>query len=176
MLYLDNKEQNRVHQYILQYPKILRANSQGLKQTVKMHSLTGPALSTSCSCFLKYVVEWQTVYTLIGLLQQEQADLSLHCLHICHFVRNFGVWKFRTLHVSYSLDLVLSLLFLFHCFQIYLIYLNHTVIYLSFGSTSAESKGVTWLIFNESKDKITCYLHMFKQFSFVFCEFRDSHV
>ena len=49
-----------------------------------------------------------------------------------------------------------------------------TVIYLPFGS--AESKGLTGLIFNESQDKIKSPIHIFEQFSIVFCEFRDSHV
>ena len=35
---------------------------------------------------------------------------------------------------------------------------------------------MTMVIFNESQDKIKSPLHIFQQFSNVFCEFRDSHV
>ena len=51
---------------------------------------------------------------------------------------------------------------------------TYSVIYLPFGST--ESKGLTWLIFNESQDKIKSPLHILQQFSILFCEFRDLHV
>ena len=51
---------------------------------------------------------------------------------------------------------------------------SEPVIYLPFDST--ESKGLTWLIFNESQDKIKSPLHIFEQFSIVFCDFRDSHI
>ena len=32
--------------------------------------------------FLKYLMEWQTIYTLIRLLLQEQSDRVLHYLHV----------------------------------------------------------------------------------------------
>ena len=47
-----------------------------------------------CICFLKYLMEWQTVYTLIRLLPQEQSDLGLHCLHML-FCQNFTVLGFN---------------------------------------------------------------------------------
>ena len=43
------------------------------------------------------------------------------------------------------------------------------MIYLPFAST--EYKGLAWLIFNESQDKIKSPSHIFEQFSIVFCEF-----
>ena len=52
-----------------------------------------------CSCFLKYLVEWQTVQTPIRPLLQEQSALVC-TVGICHFVRNLCVWKFRTFTVS----------------------------------------------------------------------------
>ena len=42
-----------------------------------------------CSSFLKYLVEWQTVYTLIISL------IWVCTVCICHFVRPFGVRNFR---------------------------------------------------------------------------------
>ena len=41
-----------------------------------------PKFCSLCNCFQKYLVEWQTVKTLIRLLLKEQSDLGLHCLHM----------------------------------------------------------------------------------------------
>ena len=41
-----------------------------------------PKFCFLCSCFLKYLVERQTVQTQIRLLLKEQSDLGLHCLHM----------------------------------------------------------------------------------------------
>ena len=45
-----------------------------------LYSIFFSKVSLSCCCFLKYLVEWQTVKTLIRL--QEQSDLGLQCLHM----------------------------------------------------------------------------------------------
>ena len=49
-----------------------------------------PKFCFLCNCFLKYLMEWQTVKTLIGMANsedpdqaaQEQSDQGLHCLCI----------------------------------------------------------------------------------------------
>ena len=104
---------------VLQYPiyskylEILTAN-QHPKISNPLIPTIWPKLCFLCSCFLKYLVEWQTVKTLIRLLLQEQSDLGLHC-SICDFVRNFGVLNFRTFTVP---DITTTLSdFLSMCFK-----------------------------------------------------------
>ena len=74
-----------------------------------------------CSCFLKYLVERQTVYTLIRFLLQEHSDLSLHCLHMpscqklwCTKFKLFNVtvWNFciATLLTKWHMQTVKSLI------------------------------------------------------------------
>ena len=52
-----------------------------------------PKIFFSYSCFSKYLMEWQTVYTLIRRLLQKQSDLGLHCLHMLHYLHRLFCQK-----------------------------------------------------------------------------------
>ena len=56
-----------------------------------------PKFCFLCSGFFKYLVEWQTVQTLIRLLLQEQSNLGLHCLHMPH-CQTLWCTKFKDFH------------------------------------------------------------------------------
>ena len=64
-----------------------------------------PIVCFLCSCFLKYLAEWQIVKIQIRL---EQSDLSMHYLHVS-FCQKFGVRNFRMFTVMQLGYCVLSL-------------------------------------------------------------------
>ena len=58
-----------------------------------------PIFLFSYHCFTKYLVEWQTVQTLIRLLLKEQSDQGLHCLYTPFCQKNWCN-NFRIITVS----------------------------------------------------------------------------
>ena len=71
-------------------------------------------LCSLCSYFLKYFVEWQTVYNLIRVLLQEQSDLGLHCLHM-PFNQKLRVQNFNT--IPYYQVSTYKIIQIKHCVQ-----------------------------------------------------------
>ena len=60
-----------------------------------------PKVCFLCTCCLNYLVEWQTVWTLIRLLLQDQSDLGLHCLHMSLWCSNMFSWGIKKKSVLY---------------------------------------------------------------------------
>ena len=95
------------------------------------------------SCFLKYLVEWQTVETLIG------SSLSGSTVCICHFVRNIVVLNFRTFTITiWSASHNHSR---WH-FEIFFYYFSEKVS-LDISCESSDSHEMSRLIFSKKKKK-----------------------